>query len=1103
MRLDELGQHLRITALILCGAILFILLSANAQAGAGFGNEVSMQLHYSQVKNSMVDDYNRQIERKIKQLRKKLEKEKGEQGQACLKDIQTQLQRLVNAQTDLIELNRANEKILTDQLIETNKRISTLTFGEKGLGKASWLARLYGAENRGGTIYQEAVVSAQAAARAVSSAFNLDLAGVLKQGGLLSSGYVGNAESIASKALKGFTKAYAKQKAGERINPRAVIGKLLRKSITGGITKAINKKLYKGLTPSGSRTTTSDALQKASSRASSMITNAVVENTLKETGKILAQSRKTLSSASPRQIKNALSSGIKSGFKLKPEQLTNIVGQVVLAVGNSYAEASQKAELKRLDGLKNLVNEAQAEAWRLEHLWHQTTRLMGSMKAAREVTLRLSKLAGRPAIVPKRTVNKADVDLGSAYSSVFKIQRRLLNLLDQCLGPQWRQVQVEELKPKQSYLSGKITADGGGAISGAIVNIEVGEAQYTRRSDSNGDYQIKLPAIVKVPGSLIVMANKKGYNTGSTVVGKGDFQHADITLSKTSKDVIQIDKSLHHLGDSHYGGEINSQFQKPKAEGASLTRTFEIPAGRFKTDMVIAGAGLTMTVKGLEEQNPVLMNGKKIGILATSNQDGSATRLRLSVGSCALKSGKNVLTIKSADSNQNDDLDDFEFANIQLVFKPIKDISPDDKQFTKLSSVRTMDAGFGGIIRKIAVTGRFAIEAKGKGECLSLKDMALVNVYREGKRADSSVTAKLVETGSDSGIFHSVNSMSVKSVGAEPGEKIVIRSGIRGASLLVTGRKIRLEGVWESQDAGNHYQMHVTYAESDNKYVGVLSKQGKVSKDVGFSIGERVWTARPGDNWTFVTATQDWRQGKGGITESRELKVTELDLSRSNDDKLVLEDGRVFIRVEGQASNGVKARQTSQAGHQKQAEANVHTSKASHSAPLHAAPLHSKQSGASMHTSQPKRTVEQPGTISMHGGSRQLHAGIPARGNPPGQTTPTKVVKWTVYKLVVKSHGGRLPTMDVLKFSFQKSAKRAAFRVMRYPVSLARNDQSGKIIWSINSAGDVEENEMAIQKNKIDSLEIMANNKKKGGVEKAVLTGMIGRQLGADARQKK
>jgi len=713
------------------------------------------------------------------------------------------------------------------------------------------------------------------------------------------------------------------------------------------------------------------------------------------------------------------------------------------------------------------------------------------------------------------------------------------------------------------HVSGTVIAEHGSPIPNATVNIEINDKKYSGTSGADGNYQISIPKEGKIPDSLIVVADKKDYNTGSTVVGKDDFKHADIRLSKSSKDVIQIDKSLHHLGDSHYGGDINSQFQKPKAEGTSLTKAFEIPAGRFKAGMVIAGAELTMTAKGLEDQNPVLINGKKIGTLETSNPDGSATRLRLSVGSCILQSGKNVLTIKSAGS----DLDDFEFANIQLKFKPIKDMSPDDKRFTKLSSVRAMDAGFGDAIKKIVATGQFAIAAKGKGECKTLKDIALANVYREGKRDDSSVVAKLVETDADSGVFHSVNAMSVKSVGAEAGEKIVVRSGIRGTSLLVTGRKIKLEGTWESQDAGNHYQMRVTYVESDNKYVGMLSKQGKKSNDVGFSIGERVWTARPGDNWTFVTVTQDWRRGKGGTTESRELKVTGLNLSRSNDDKLVLEDGRVFVRVKGQASKGVKSRQTSTAGQQKQAKArkaleasknelddlkrqwkqlsdyideqrakgnsvgdllpnlreltdkiknkrarvvqlekqagvNGHPSRTSHSAQLHAAPSHSKPSGAAMHTSQSKQTVGQPGSISMHGGSRQLHAGIPANGNPTNQAKPAKPVKWTVYKLVVQTHDSRLTTMDVLKLSFQKGAKRAAFRVMRYPVSLARNDQTGKIIWSINSVGDVVENQMVIQKDKIDSLEIMANGKKKGGVNKTALAGMINRQLGPDSMQK-
>jgi len=217
-----------------------------------------------------------------------------------------------------------------------------------------------------------------------------------------------------------------------------------------------------------------------------------------------------------------------------------------------------------------------------------------------------------------------------------------------------------------AQIMGKVTSEDGSTVSGATVNFDLNGKEYSARSGSGGGYQIKLESTVKTPSSVIVIANKKGYNIGSTVVGKDNFQHADITLSKASKDVIQIDKSLHHLGDSHYGGGMNSRFQKPNAEGLSLVITFEIPESRSTTGMVIAGAELTMTAKGLEEQNPVLINDKKIGILATSNPDGSATKLRIPVGSCALHGGKNTLTVRSVDSNQNGDLDDFEFANIQI-----------------------------------------------------------------------------------------------------------------------------------------------------------------------------------------------------------------------------------------------------------------------------------------------------------------------------------------------------------------------------------------------------------------------------------------------------
>jgi hypothetical protein len=67
-----------------------------------------------------------------------------------------------------------------------------------------------------------------------------------------------------------------------------------------------------------------------------------------------------------------------------------------------------------------------------------------------------------------------------------------------------------------------------------------------------------------------------------------------------------------------------------------------------------------------------------------------------------------------------------------------------------------------------------------------------------------------------------------------------------------------------------------------------------------------------------------------------------------------------------------------------------------------------------------------------------------------------------------------------------------------------RNDQTGKIVWSINwPAGDVAENEMAADKVMIHDLEIMVNDKKKGGVEKSAIVGIINRRFGSDANRKK
>ncbi len=46
------------------------------------------------------------------------------------------------------------------------------------------------------------------------------------------------------------------------------------------------------------------------------------------------------------------------------------------------------------------------------------------------------------------------------------------------------------------------------------------------------------------------------------------------------------------------------------------------------------------------------------------------------------------------------------------------------------------------------------------------------------------------------------------------------------------------------------------------------------------------------------------------------------------------------------------------------------------------------------------------------------------------------------------------------------------------------------------------ENEMVVQQDMVHDLETMANDKKKGGVKKPAIVGMINSRLGPDAQQK-
>jgi len=97
-------------------------------------------------------------------------------------------------------------------------------------------------------------------------------------------------------------------------------------------------------------------------------------------------------------------------------------------------------------------------------------------------------------------------------------------------------------------------------------------------------------------------------------------------------------------------------------------------------------------------------------------------------------------------------------------------------------------------------------------------------------------------------------------------------------------------GEWESVTPGNNWRMRVSWDSQSGQFLGYLTKQGKGSQDVGFRMGERVWTAEPIDDQTFVER-QKYRGGLGTW-----WNVQKVDLRESSPDHL---SGNVeFKRVE-------------------------------------------------------------------------------------------------------------------------------------------------------------------------------------------------------------
>jgi hypothetical protein len=111
------------------------------------------------------------------------------------------------------------------------------------------------------------------------------------------------------------------------------------------------------------------------------------------------------------------------------------------------------------------------------------------------------------------------------------------------------------------------------------------------------------------------------------------------------------------------------------------------------------------------------------------------------------------------------------------------------------------------------------------------------------------------------------------------------------------GKKLRfLIGEWKAQLPGNHFRMRVEWDSKKKQFKGFLTKQGVVSADVGFTVGEHVWTAQPISEPCILVEVQKWRSGSAGVSTKFEWKVGTVNLEKSSEKELFTSTA-MFVKV--------------------------------------------------------------------------------------------------------------------------------------------------------------------------------------------------------------
>jgi hypothetical protein len=162
--------------------------------------------------------------------------------------------------------------------------------------------------------------------------------------------------------------------------------------------------------------------------------------------------------------------------------------------------------------------------------------------------------------------------------------------------------------------------------------------------------------------SVILQVSASGFvSQGVPVNLNSGNQTVNVALDPNGANIIVVETSLHHLGDSNFSTPLNAGLQTLAAEGLSFSKSFNMSPTQLPPNFTTAT--LEITVNGAEVGDPVVLNGVTIATL--NNSIAGPQNFSIPFNISILRSGSNNISL-SASPDTFGGFDDFEFSNVRI-----------------------------------------------------------------------------------------------------------------------------------------------------------------------------------------------------------------------------------------------------------------------------------------------------------------------------------------------------------------------------------------------------------------------------------------------------